>query len=146
MSKKIYDDNGKRVLKSKWLEPTADTATRSNENERRLATRLGGKRVPRSGGKYWSARASGPTGTKITEGGDVSTKEFHIENKRTVNQSIGIKREWLDGIREAAKRVMKDPALILTFEDEDKKQSPEDWVAVPISVFERLRKSSLAHD
>jgi hypothetical protein len=129
----------RKRLRTKWLEPTADTANRSNRNERRLAQQLGGKRIPRSGGKSWSNRAGGATGKKTTEGGDVGTKDFHIENKRSVKESIGVKKQWLDDISAAAHRVMKDPALILTFEDELERRPPEDWVAIPIKVFERLR-------
>lgn len=140
MKKSGSDPNERRVLRAKWLEPTADTAARSNRNERRLAKQLGGKRIAKSGGNLWSSRAGGSTGTRITEGGDVKTKDFHIENKRTVKDSISVKRAWLDGIRAAAIRAMKDPAIILTFEDDLERKPPEDWVAVPISVFERLRR------
>ena len=134
----IDDTEGRKRLKSKWLEPNADKARRSNNNERRLADRLGGKRVQRSGGKLWSRRAAGTTGTGMTEGGDVALREFFIENKRTELKSMSVKREWLSQIRSAAARVGKDPALIMTFEIERK--PPEDWVAIPIEVFERLRK------
>lgn len=131
------NDESRKKLRTKWLEPNSDRAARSNNNERRLAKQLGGKRIPRSGGRLWSRRMGGATGAGTTEGGDVSTKDFHIENKRTDKKSMGIKREWLTEVREAAKRAGKDPALIITFEDGRK--APEDWVAVPIEVFERLR-------
>ncbi len=140
------DGPERKRLKSKWLEPTADTARRSNTNERRLADRLGGKRVPRSGGKSWSSRLGGATGQKMTEGGDVSTIDFFIENKRSVKNSIGVKRSWLDDIDASAKRVMKDPALILTFEDELERKPPMDWVAIPLHVFERLRSLASRRD
>lgn len=136
MSTQDSDPERKR-LRTKWLEPNADRADRSNKNERRLAERLGGKRVPRSGGKLWSRRAAGSTGTGMTQGGDVATVDFFIENKRTELKSMSIKREWLTQITEAAARVGKTPALIMTFEDG--RRDPEDWVAVPIAVFERLR-------
>ena len=127
----------RKKLRTKWLEPNSDRKIRSNKNEKRLAKRLtGGRRVKQSGGALWSRRERG-SGTRTTEGGDVKTRDFHLENKRTDNKSISVKREWLDDIRAAAKRVMKDPGLILTFEDG--KKPPEDWVAVPIEVFERLR-------
>jgi hypothetical protein len=73
----------------------------------------------------------------MTQGGDVATVDFFIENKRTELKSMSIKREWLTQITEAAARVGKTPALIMTFEDG--RRDPEDWVAVPIAVFERLR-------
>jgi hypothetical protein len=129
----------RKKLRMKWLEPNSDRAARSNRNERRLAERLGGKRVPRSGGKLWSSRAGGSTGTGMTQGGDVTTIDFFIENKRTELKSMSIKREWLTQITEAAARVGKKPALIMTFED--KRKDPEDWVAIPMAEFERLRGS-----
>lgn len=137
----------RKRLRTKWLETNADQASRSNKNERRLAKRLGGKRIARSGGKLWSGRLRGETAragsigiegsTALTEGGDVAVRDFHFENKRTVKKSMGIQRDWLRGVQDAAKRMGKDPGLIITFEDGRK--DPEDWVAVPIAIFERLR-------
>lgn len=133
----LIEERTKPKLKLKWLEPNHDKAKRSNKNERRLAKQLSGRRVVRSGGTLWSRRAGGSTGSGTTKGGDVETKDFFIENKRTEKASMSVKHEWLDGIRTAAARVMKDPALIITFEFD--RRPPEDWVAVPIAVFERLR-------
>jgi hypothetical protein len=138
----------RKKLRSKWLDPNADRARRSNQNERRLAKRLGGKRIARSGGKLWSSRLKGASArgkginlagvSGTTEGGDVAVKEFHFENKRTINKSMSVQRAWLLGITEAARQAGKDPGLILTFENGRK--PPEDWVALPLDVFERLRK------
>lgn len=131
----------KPLLRQKWLQPNADTKRRSNENETRLAKKLGGKRVRNSGGKPWSARdaktvvGSGPT----TEGGDVATHDFFIENKRSEKKSISVQKEWIEQIKESARRVGKSPAVILTFETPRK--PPEDWVMIPIDVFDRLRKN-----
>lgn len=127
----------KKKLRTKWLEPNTDRKRRSNKNEHRLAKKLsGGKRIKQSGGALWSPRERG-SGTRTTEGGDVKTKDFHLENKRTDKQSMSVQREWLDDVKTAARRVMKEPGVILTFET--KFQPPEDWVMVPIEVFERLR-------
>ena len=121
----------------KWLEPNTDRKRRSNKNERRLASKLnGGKRIKQSGGALWSPRERG-SGTRTTEGGDVKTRDFHLENKRTDKKSMSVQREWLDDVKAAARRVMKEPGVILTFET--KFQESEDWVMVPIAVFERLR-------
>lgn len=133
----MSEEEPRKKLTSKWLQPNFDRARRSNKNERRLADRLGGRRVAKSGGTLWSRRSAGETGTGMTKGGDVETRDFFIENKRTEKASMSVKREWLDGIREAAKREMKDPALIMTFEIE--RRPPEDWIAIPLDVFERLR-------
>lgn len=127
----------KKKLRTKWLEPNTDRKRRSNKNEHRLAKKLsGGKRIKQSGGALWSPRERG-SGTRTTEGGDVKTRDFHLENKRTDKKSMSIQREWLDDVKAAARRAMKDPGVILTFET--KFQTPEDWVMVPIEVFERLR-------
>jgi hypothetical protein len=127
----------RKRLRTKWLEPNTDRKRRSNKNEHRLAKKLvGGKRIKQSGGALWSPRERG-SGTRTTEGGDVKTADFHLENKRTDKKSMSVQREWLNAVKAAAKRVMKEPGVILTFEG--KLQAPEDWVMVPIEVFERLR-------
>jgi hypothetical protein len=127
----------KKKLRTKWLEPNTDRKRRSNKNEHRLAKKLsGGKRIKQSGGALWSPRERG-SGTRVTEGGDVKTRDFHMENKRTDTKSMSLKREWLDDVKAAARRAMKDPGVILTFETKFKES--EDWVMVPIEVFERLR-------
>jgi hypothetical protein len=131
----------KPLLRQKWLQPNHDTKRRSNKNEARLAKALGGKRVRNSGGKPWSrADASTVVGTgPVTEGGDLSTADFFIENKRSEKKSISVQKEWIDGIKESAKRTGKYPAVILTYETPRK--PPEDWVMIPIDVFDRLRKN-----
>lgn len=105
---------------------------RSKKHEDRLAEVMGGLRLPRSGGlspSKWTQRH--------TAGGDISTKEFLIEHKATSRQSLGLKKVWLEKVSEGAKRVMKHPALVVTF-DQDQ-PSPQDWVLIPMSVFEKLR-------
>lgn len=130
----------KPLLRQKWLQPNSDTKRRSNKNERRLARALGGKRVRNSGGRAWSRGdaktvvGSGP----VTEGGDLSTRDFFLENKRSEKKSISVQKEWLEGIKDSARRVGKDPGVILTFETARK--PPEDWVLIPIEVFDRLRR------
>ena len=127
----------RKRLRTKWLEPNSDRKSRSNKTERRVAKKLaGGKRIAQSGGRLWSPRERG-SGTRVTEGGDVKTPDFHLENKRTDKKSMSVERAWLDAVKAAARRVMKDPGVILTFET--KLQPAEDWVMVPIEVFERLR-------
>ena len=64
-----------------------------------------------------------------------------IEHKRAEpkTKSIGVKREWLQKISEAATRYMKTPAMILTFEGE--KVMEKDWVLLPLPFVERLLKT-----
>lgn len=132
----------KKKLRIKWLEPNTDRKKRSDNNERRLAKRLGGKRTPRSGGKLWSRydKSEVHLASKVvTEGKDLETKDFCFENKRSEKKSISVKKDWVDGIREAARREGKYPGVILTFEVPRK--DPEDWVLIPIDVFDRLRRN-----
>lgn len=145
MAMKNDDENEtptrKPLLRQKWLQPNADTKKRSNKNEYRLARALGGKRVRNSGGRAWSSAdaktvvGTGPT----TEGGDLTTRDFFLENKRSEKKSISVQKEWIDGIKDSARRVGKDPGVILTFETPRK--PPEDWVLIPLDVFDRLRKN-----
>jgi len=131
---KSDEETGGKRLKLKWLEnPNQERARRSNKQERRVASELGGRRIRNSGGARWSKHDSG------TDDGDVATPEFHIEHKRTDNKSMSIKREWLDKVKEGARKFGKDPAVVLTFEDPHKPfEKPEDWIMMPISVAQRV--------
>lgn len=130
----------RKKLRSKWLEPNQDQARRSNKTERRLAQRLGGKRLARSGGALWSRNDKSATSSGIiTDNGDLGTKDFHLESKRTVKDSLSLQKDWLKKVSEGARRVFKDPGVVITFDNGDRKP-PEDWVLVPMEVFEKLRK------
>lgn len=117
-----------------------DKYRRSKKHEDRIAAELGGRRLPRSGGLPWSpmdAKLSRAEGSKIrTLGADIQTKEFMVEHKRTVNKSMSVKLEWLEGVRAGAAGANRHPALAFTFERHS--GPPEDWVAVPLSVFKQL--------
>lgn len=128
------DGTGGKRLKLKYLEnPNHDRARRSNKQERRVASRLGGRRIRNSGGARWSRH------DYSTDDGDVATPEFHVEQKSTQKKSISVKREWLDKVREGARKFGKDPALVLTFDDPNKPaQPPEDWICVPLEVAQRV--------
>jgi hypothetical protein len=116
---KVFDDNYNKYRRSK-------------RHEDRIATALHGRRIPRSGGLAWSEW------DKKTAGGDIKSAEYLIEHKRTENASMSIKLDWLVKVREGAAAASKEPALAITFERGT--QPPEDWVAVPLSVFQRLTK------
>lgn len=45
---------------------------------------------------------------------------------------MSIKLEWLIKVKEGAKRVNKDPALVVCFENT--KRVVEEWIAVPLDV------------
>lgn len=113
--------------------PNKDRFRRSKKHESRIATALGGKRLPRSGGLAWSKHDS------TTAGGDVQTAIEVVEHKRTEKKSMAVQLEWLHKVAAAAKRSLKDPAVVLTFEDGLKQ--PEDWVLIPLDVYTRLTRT-----
>lgn len=116
----------------RWLDPNYDKYKRSKKHEVRLANRLGGRRLPRSGGlpcSKWD---------KTTEGGDLANEGFLFEHKRTETKSMSLKVDWLKKVTDGARAKMKDPAMILTFERGLK--IPKDWVLIPLEVFEALVK------
>ncbi len=127
-------DEPARRPQLKYLESNHDRYKRSKKHEDRLGKRLGGRRLPRSGGLPWSKW------DKTTAGGDISAPDFHFEHKRTDCGSISIPKAWLAKVSEGARRVIKDPGIIITFE---KKGSPlEEWALVPLEVLERLMKKA----
>lgn len=105
---------------------------RSTKEEHLFANRLGGERLPRSGGLAWSK--DDPT----TAGGDVKSEELLVEHKRVEPDtgSIRVKRGWLRKVSEAAQRGNRVPALGISFE------SPQghdrEWVMLPLSFVERI--------
>jgi len=117
----------------KHLDANYDRYKRSKRHEDRVAKRLGGRRLPRSGGLAWSRW------DRSTAGADLGTAEFHIEHKRTQNKSISVTREWLEKVSEGARKAMKDPGLVLCFEH--KTGEPDEWIAIPLEVFEKLLKA-----
>ena len=127
------DDDPPKRPAPKWLTDdygNLDRAKRSNTHERRIAGQLGGKRIARSGAKAWSKW------DKTTERGDIKTPDLHVEHKRTDNESMSIKKDWLVQVTEGAERVGKDPALVITFEDPTRGKVI-DWILMPLDVAKR---------
>ena len=87
---------------------------KSAKQEKRLAKEFGGRVTAGSG----SGRNKG----------DIDLDSFKIEVKRTDNQSISLKKEWLSKIDEEAFSVGKYPALILEIDGLE-------WVAIPKPLF-----------
>lgn len=111
---------------------------RSKQHEHRIADELGGRRVARSGGMPWSSYdEKNREGKTLTNGGDIKTPELMVEHKRTDMQSMSLKREWLDGVKQGAKMALRDPAIVITFEDNLSERPPEDWIMVPLAVWKR---------
>jgi hypothetical protein len=50
---------------------------------------------------------------------------------------MSFQREWLEKVTDGARRVGKYPGVIVTFDIPQK--LPQDWVMVPIKVFEVLQ-------
>ena len=120
----------------RWLEgDNQDNARQSKKHERRLATRLGGKRYAGSGNRKWSNHARSDN----TDKGDIATPKFHFEHKFTRAASMSIQKEWLEKVTDGSKLRMKDPGLIITFQDQQG-QPLQEWVAMPLDVYERLMR------
>lgn len=131
------DDNEQKRLQPKWLtNDNHDKYRRSRKQEDRIASKIGGRRIPRSGGLKWS-KYEVNNGT--TADGDLANADFHVEHKRTDKKSISIKKEWLDKIRAGAFKNCKDPALIITFENPSQPYvKPDDWICIPLETAIRL--------
>lgn len=92
-------------------------------SEKKTAKRIGG-----------SANA----GSGAIEGfkGDITLRDFLVENKSTEHKSVSIKLEWLDKISREARELGKDPALSIQFVD--KQGNPlrgGRWVLIPEDEF-----------
>lgn len=143
------DDSERVVVRPKWLDPNYDRYKRSKAHENRLASKLGGKRLPQSGAKRVSrhvVRAQTDIGVQpetVTLNGDLATHDFWIEHKRTDNASMSLKKEWWLKVCEGARNAGREPALIVTFEERGSlRAKPLDLVLIPLDVFERMRGKS----
>lgn len=123
----------KARITPKWLRedaPYTRKVRKSKGHEERLAKELGAKRLPGSGNRplsSWSAPCE-------TAGGDLKSDSFLYEHKgvEKATQSIGVTRARLQKVCEGAKKAMKIPAMLLTFEDAQGHDS--EWVLLPLSV------------
>lgn len=138
--------DGDKKLRPKWADANYDRAKRSTKHENRLATRLGGKRLPMSGAKQAGKYALRPTTSTqerteiVTANGDIALPDFLVEHKRTETASLSLKREWWEKVLEGARSTGKEPAILLTFEFRGRPSAkPIDLAVIPLDVFERLR-------
>lgn len=140
----MSDDAPKKV-RPKWADPNYDRYKKSKGHEERLATRLGGQRLPQSGAKRLSKYAIraqtslSETPETITMNGDLATSDFWIEHKRTETGTMSIKKEWWLKVRQGAHDAGREPALLLTFDAHGPSSKPIDLAVIPLDVFERLR-------
>lgn len=146
------ETNTPRSPTPKWLDSNYnENAKQSKKHERRLSQRLGGKRYSGSGNRKWSryARRKLAKGESLkrrpgvvdenTDHGDIATLKFHFEHKYTRAQSLSILLSWLQKVKEGARRHMKDPGLIFTFQDQTG-HPIEEWVAMPLTTYEILMR------
>lgn len=78
--------------------------THGQRAEKKTAKRLGAKQNPGSGSI---------AGLK----GDITARDFLLENKSTEHKSISIKHSWLEKITKEAREVGKSPAVTIQFVD-----------------------------
>lgn len=151
MKKPEETDTPKEAPSPKWLKGVHhENSRQSKKHENRLANRLGGKRYSGSGNRPLSRKSyrkvlkDGRSRTDIrevesTDCGDLATPTFHFEHKFTRDNSMSVKLEWLQKVEEGAKKKLKDPGLIITFQDNQGHVKCE-YVAMPLSVYERLMR------
>lgn len=122
------------------FEQNYDRAKKSTREEERIAKKLGGRRLPRSGGLEWSRHDS------TTDGGDLANRDLHIEHKRVEPQtkSVRVTRDWLAKVTEGAKRRAKIPGLVVSFEAAQGHE--QDWLMLPLDVALRLLQVTLGND
>lgn len=96
----------------------------SKDQEKRVAKRSGGKRVPASGAL---------PGIK----GDVDSRIHLLECKTTGKKSLRVEQKWLAKISREARMKHKDAGLVVSF-PEMPSDVEQDWVMIPMEAFKRL--------
>lgn len=127
--------------KPKAFDHNYDRYKKSKREEDRVAKKLGGRRLPRSGGLAWSSH------DKSTDGGDVMGSHLLVEHKRIEAKvkSVSVKRDWLTKVTQgAARRAGKIPALVLSFENP--RGHAKDWVVMPLDIAQRLMQLNLEEE
>lgn len=156
--KKPEETDTKVAPSPKWLKGNNyENSKVSKKHENRLADRLGGRRYSGSGNrpisrksyrkvlKDGSRKRTDIREVEATDNGDLATPKFHFEHKFTRNESLSVKLEWLDKVEIGARLKLKDPGLIVTFQDQQGHVLKE-YVAMPLDVYERLMRKIEAAD
>lgn len=101
-----------------------------------------GRKAEKKTTKRLGGRAMAASGALDAQKSDFSVGEFRVENKTTINASLGLKLEWLEKITKEALPNGQTPALALQF------VTPEGdpvrygkWVCVPEHVFQEWLES-----
>ena len=79
------------------------------------------------------------SGSCVTDKGDMYSEKFLLELKQTKNESLGIKREWINKIKREAEYKNKFWALYILFTD-DKNIINNEAVLISRENFEYLRE------
>lgn len=98
---------------------------RSEDQEKALASRVGGRVTPGSG-------------CFMGNKGDVKSDDFLIECKRTDSASLRVTAEWLAKITKEAVEAGRFPALHFSLGGAP--EASRDWVIVPLHVFCAMTK------
>ena len=119
---------------SRYTQPTDGTP---DDQENRVAQKLGGKRVAGSGSSMYSKGDVRDVDAECAG----EAIEFLVECKKTEKASLSVKWDWLRKIAAEANAQQKEPALAI--EIQGGKGDPlcdRNWIAVPLRVFERLTR------
>lgn len=95
-----------------------------------------GQRAEKKTAKRIAGRANPGSGSIDGLKGDITLRDFLVENKSTEHKSISLKHEWLEKISREAREVGKTPALAIQFVD--KLGNPianARWVLIPEDEF-----------
>jgi hypothetical protein len=103
--------------------PRATNRERGDAHERDTAKKVGGRTQPNSGASPW-----------LSYKGDVSTERFVMQCKTTDKNRYTLNEQVIGEIYRQATLVGKDPAIVIRLEAV-KAPIPNEWVAVPISVW-----------
>jgi len=126
----------KRKPKEKFAAKTPLEA--SDEQEDRVAERLGGERVIGSGsGRIPAGAGSAIPRRRVGGKGDVKHDLVLVECKTTLKASISIKRDYLIKITHEAEDVRKTPSLVISFEGMPHGVE-QDWALVPLPVAREM--------
>lgn len=133
---------GKRRSRRRWKpkEKFADKTPleASDEQEDRVAARLGGERVIGSGsGRIPAGVGSAIPRRRVGGKGDVKHDLVLVECKTTLKKSISIKKEYLVKITLEAEDIRKTPAVVISFEGMPRGVE-RDWALVPLPVAREI--------
>lgn len=150
-------DDPPKGVQLKWTDPNHDRHKRSLKHEQRIAKDHGGKRLPNSGAKSrskWTKvakvtdvaftepapkKSGSESFERVTLDGDLRTKGFHIEHKRTVHASISFQKDWWEKVAQGAFAFETQPVIALTFESKQLGAPPLDLFVISKELFEKFR-------